>query len=118
MAKGVPGTRVVAKEVPEGSEALPPPRARAPQPPEPPPARVPGGGLEAHENAGGHLLERHVGKTPEDLSARLASDKDIDAASSFTDKATAEKAVAETIETNQAKIDSWLASGAKSPLAI
>ena len=117
MAKGVPGNRVVAKTVSEESGPVARPPARAPQPSEPP-ARVPGGGLEAHENAGGHLLERHVGKTPEDLSARLASDKDIDAASSFTDKATAEKAVAETIETNQAKIDSWLASGAKRPLAI
>jgi hypothetical protein len=118
MAKGVPGNRVVAKTVPEESEALPPPRARAPQPPEPPPARVPGGGLEAHENAGGHLLEKHVGKTPEELAARLAKEPKIDAASSFTDKATAEKAVAETIDANKAKIADWLASDAKGKIDI
>ena len=44
----------------------------------------------------------------EELAARLAKEPKIDAASSFTDKATAEKAVAETIDANKAKIADWL----------
>ncbi len=32
---------------------------------------VPGGGLQAHEAAGGHLIQRHVGQTDADLIARL-----------------------------------------------
>jgi hypothetical protein len=34
---------------------------------------APGGGLAAHEIKGGHLLERHVGKTDEDLLERMKS---------------------------------------------
>ncbi len=54
----------------------------------------------------------------EELAARLAKEPKIDAASSFTDKATAEKAVAETIDANKAKIADWLASDAKGKIDI
>jgi hypothetical protein len=89
---------------------------KSPVPPSSP--LVPGGGLTAHEAAGGHLLDKHVGETYEDLATRLAKEPRIDAASSFTDRATAEKAVAETINANQAKITDWLASGRNTPLPI
>lgn len=71
-------------------------------------AAVPGGGLEAHERAGGHLLSRHVGKSAEQLRQRLQSDSRISAASSFSDKKSAEAAVAAAIAANQKKIASWL----------
>mgnify|MGYP000386227044 CR=1 FL=1 len=32
--------------------------------------RVPGGGLSAHEGAGGHLIARHVGRTEQQLIDR------------------------------------------------
>ena len=54
----------------------------------------------------------------EELAARLAKEPKIDAASSFTDKATAEKAVAETIDANKPKIADWLASDAKGKIDI
>lgn len=40
------------------------------EPPDPA-AEVPGGGLEAHEAAGGHLIERHVGKSEQWLVDRV-----------------------------------------------
>jgi filamentous hemagglutinin len=69
---------------------------------------IPGGSLEAHEKAGGHLLSRHVGKSAEQLRQRLEKDSRISASSSFTDKKTAETAVSATIGANQKKIASWL----------
>jgi len=42
---------------------------------------VPGGGLAAHEGAGGHLLARHVGKAEADLAARLTAEPRLRAAS-------------------------------------
>ncbi len=78
-------------------------------------ARVPGGGLEAHEAApgknGGHTLERHVGKSDDFLRQRLATEPNISGASTFTDRATAEWAVAEALRRNEARIEAWLQSG-------
>lgn len=54
---------------------------------------TPGRGLAAHEAKGGHLIERHVGKTDEELIQRLdkskMSNKKISGSSSFKDRATA-----------------------------
>jgi Bacterial CdiA-CT RNAse A domain len=69
---------------------------------------IPGGSLEAHEKAGGHLLERHVGKTAEQLRQRLQSDNRISAASSFLDKKSAETGVKACVAANQKKIAGWL----------
>ncbi len=70
---------------------------------------VPGGGLAAHEIAGGHTLTRHVGKTEVELLARLAREP-IPIASSFTDRGVAETAITEAIDANQITIASWLSS--------
>lgn len=72
-----------------------------------PTEQVPGGGLEAHENAGSHLIERHVGKSEADLIERLGREK-ISASSSFVDLPSAERFVAQTIALNQDKVDAWL----------
>jgi len=69
--------------------------------------QVPGGGLEAHEDAGGHLIERHVGKSEEWLVDRVRREN-ISAASSFTTLPAAEHFVAATIGEHQARIDAWL----------
>jgi hypothetical protein len=72
-----------------------------------PPSQVPGGGLEAHEDAGGHLIERHVGKTEQWLVDRVRNDN-ISAASSFRDIGEAEHFVAQTIGEHQGRIDAWV----------
>ena len=71
---------------------------------------IPGGGLDFHEAAGGHTLEKHVGKTEAELAQRLASEKRISAASSFTYRSVAEAAIAEAMSKNQSAIDSWVKS--------
>ena len=73
---------------------------------------VPGGGLAAHEAAGGHAIARHVGKTPEELAARLDAQPGIQGASTFTDMSTAETAIAETLHRNDAQIRSFLSEAA------
>ena len=72
---------------------------------------IPGGGLDFHEAAGGHTLERHVGKTEVQLAQRLEKEKRISAASSFTYRSVAEAAIAEAMSKNQSAIDSWMKSG-------
>lgn len=75
----------------------------------PPPGtgEVPGGGLEAHEQAGSHLIERHVGKSERDLIDRL-NKENISASSSFRDLPSAEHFVAATIAGHQDQIDAWV----------
>lgn len=69
---------------------------------------VPGGGLTAHEAVGGHTLERHVSKTPQQLMQRLANEPQINAASSFPDARTAEQLVGEALVQNRKAIATWL----------
>ncbi|PFL46275.1 WXG100 family type VII secretion target [Bacillus anthracis] len=71
---------------------------------------APGGGLAAHEARGGHLIERHIGKTDEELLQRLESNSTITGASTFTDRATAEKIANEVLSNpqNTEKINRWL----------
>lgn len=69
---------------------------------------IPGGGLDFHEAAGGHTLERHVGKTEAELAQRLETDRRISAASSFTNRSIAEAAIGEAIGKNERPIASWL----------
>jgi hypothetical protein len=69
---------------------------------------VPGGGLEAHEQAGSHLIERHVGKDEQQLLDRLHKEN-ISASSSFRDLPSAEHFIAQTIALSQGQVDAWLA---------
>ncbi|SUC82811.1 Uncharacterised protein [Pannonibacter phragmitetus] len=78
---------------------------------------VPGGGLQAHEAAGGHLISRHVGKSDADLGARLSSQPNITAASSFPDRVTAERAVSSALDANAANISQFL-NGSSGRLVI
>lgn len=78
---------------------------------------VPGGGLTAHERSGGHILTRHVGLTEAQLADRIANEG-LRTTSSFTDRATAEEAIAEAIGANQSAIDSWLSVTPTRPLTV
>jgi hypothetical protein len=66
---------------------------------------VPGGGLAAHEFSGGHAIEKHVGKTEAELIARFQAEPKLRYSSSFTDRSTAEQAIAEAIKANRQTID-------------
>ncbi|WP_343310864.1 T7SS effector LXG polymorphic toxin [Bacillus atrophaeus] len=78
---------------------------------------APGGGLAAHEAKGGHLIERHVGKTDEELFQRLIKDTKISGSSSFKDRATAEKVASLVLSDpkNISKIKKWLSNSNSRP---
>jgi hypothetical protein len=67
----------------------------------------PGRDLELDEKLGGHTLARHVGRTDAELAERLRHERDISSASSYTDRATAERVVAHAIERGRGRIDAW-----------
>ena len=70
--------------------------------------------LSKDEGAGGHTLRKHVGRTDEELKARLAHE-DISASSTYTDKAAAETAVEDAIQLNQTRIEQWMARSGGHP---
>jgi hypothetical protein len=64
--------------------------------------------LSADESRGGHTLKRHVARTDDDLEERLRQEPGISAASTYTDRATAEAVIAEAVNQNREKIERWL----------
>jgi len=64
--------------------------------------------LSQDEAAGGHTLRKHVGRSDEELRQRLHHERNIAAASTWSDRATAERAVGTAIEQNREKIERWL----------
>jgi filamentous hemagglutinin len=72
----------------------------------------PGGGLQAHENAGGHLIGKHVGKSEDDLHNRLAVEPHINGSSSFYNRTSAEDAVSRVLDANQKEVSDWLRGAA------
>ncbi|MEY3870862.1 MAG: hypothetical protein RLZZ338_4756 [Cyanobacteriota bacterium] len=78
---------------------------------------TPGGGLTAHESAGGHTLARHVDLTETELSNRLATQTTLPRASSFLNREIAEQAISDAIDANQTQITNWL-SGNSARLQI
>ncbi len=57
---------------------------------------------------GGHTLQRHIGRTDDELRERLERERHISAASTYTNRATAEHVIAEAIRQNQDRIQHWL----------
>lgn len=84
-----------------------PARREAAEPPKPP-QRPRSTFLQENEARGGHVLDRHVGKTDEELLARLKSEPHLREVSTFTDEATAERVIKAAIEKHQERISSWL----------
>ena len=64
--------------------------------------------LSADESHGGHTLKKHVGRSDRDLRDRLRRENNISAASTYTDRRTAEDFVGECIAENQGRIGQWL----------
>jgi hypothetical protein len=63
--------------------------------------------LARDEARGGHTLERHIGKSDAELRQRLENES-IATDSTYTDRATAEMAVAAAVRENSGKINRWL----------
>ncbi|HEX8081335.1 MAG TPA: RNase A-like domain-containing protein [Jatrophihabitans sp.] len=70
---------------------------------------MPGGGLAAHEAAGGHTLAKHVGKSEEFLRTRLATEPNIRGASTFYDRQVAENSISGLLRAQQRTVDRWRA---------
>jgi Bacterial CdiA-CT RNAse A domain len=63
--------------------------------------------LSADESMGGHTLARHVGRTDAQLADRLRREHQISAASTYTDRAAAERAVGQALDSAGGKLKSW-----------
>jgi len=75
--------------------------------------------LSQDEAAGGHILRKHVGRTDEQLLERLNHERNISGASTYTDRATAERAVGVAIAQSQDRIQRWLSrSGGRPNLVL
>ena len=64
--------------------------------------------LSQDERAGGHILRKHVGLSEEDLRERLAREREITGASTYTDRRTAEHVVGAAIAQSQDRVETWL----------
>jgi Bacterial CdiA-CT RNAse A domain len=75
--------------------------------------RFPSGGydLGRDEQRGGHTLARHVARTDDDLRERLAHERNISAASTWTDRETAEAVVGEALAAEHRRVDGWMRRG-------
>jgi hypothetical protein len=67
--------------------------------------------LSRDEERGGHTLARHVARTDDGLRERLARERNISAASSWTDRETAETIVADALAAERGRVDSWMSRG-------
>ncbi|MGB7436194.1 MAG: RNase A-like domain-containing protein [Candidatus Acidiferrum sp.] len=67
--------------------------------------------LARDEERGGHTLEKHVGRTDEQLEERLRRERNISAASTWTDRETAEVAVAEALHAERGRVERWTQRG-------
>ena len=67
--------------------------------------------LPHDEERGGHTLKKHVGRTDEELRERLRRERNISAASTWTDRQTAEVTVAEALRANRGRIEKWIGRG-------
>lgn len=74
--------------------------------------------LEVDESRGGHTLSRHVGRSDQQLRQRLRRES-LSAASTFTDRETAERIVFAALERDRDRITAWQRrSGPRPNLAL
>ena len=75
--------------------------------------QVPAGSydLGRDEQRGGHTLDRHVARTDDQLRERLAREGNISAASTWTDRETAETVVAEALAAERGRVNGWMQRG-------
>jgi len=72
------------------------------------PATGPIRDLTQDEAAGGHVLQKHVAQTDDQLRERLRRERNISGASTYTDRATAERVIGAAIAQNHDRIQRWL----------
>jgi len=63
--------------------------------------------LSVDEAMGGHTLARHVGRTDAQLAERLRLEKQISAASTYTDRPAAERSVTAALADGGTKLSDW-----------
>jgi hypothetical protein len=66
--------------------------------------------LARDEERGGHTIEKHVGRSDDQLRERLRHEH-ISAASTWTDRESAETTVAEALRAERRRINSWMRRG-------
>lgn len=71
--------------------------------------------LSRDEERGGHTLAKHVGRSDEELRQRLERERNISAASTWTDRETAEETVGAALRQEHNRIDSWERRGYPRP---
>jgi hypothetical protein len=75
--------------------------------------------LASAERFGGHTLARHVGRTDDELRERLRREPNIAAASTYPDRQTAERVIAETLSRSSRRVETWRArTGSRPNLAL
>lgn len=67
--------------------------------------------LSRDEERGGHTLKKHLGRTDEELRERLRRERNISAASTWTDRDTGETIVAEVLAAQRERIENWMHRG-------
>jgi Bacterial CdiA-CT RNAse A domain len=71
--------------------------------------------LSVDESMGGHTLTRHVGKTDAELLDRLRREPQISSASTYVDRATAERVVGATLASAGGRLKAWLGRDGRRP---
>jgi hypothetical protein len=66
------------------------------------------GWLGRHESPPGHTIERHVGKTIDELAERLEASPGLRRASTFHDQASAERLIESALNRRQTDVREWL----------
>lgn len=74
--------------------------------------------LHSSEANGGHLIERHVGRTFDDLSARMEDYPRLGQVSTFASVDEAAEALSTALHHNKNAFDDWVASGARGKLEL
>jgi hypothetical protein len=71
--------------------------------------------LSRDEGRGGHTLRKHVGRSDDQLRERLQHERNISAASTWTDRAAAEETVGAALREERGKIEKWTRRGERRP---
>jgi Bacterial CdiA-CT RNAse A domain len=71
--------------------------------------------LSKDQDRGGHTLGKHVGRTDDELRQRLQHQRNISAASTWTDRRAAEQTVGAALQAERGKIENWERRGERRP---
>ncbi|MGB2628146.1 MAG: RNase A-like domain-containing protein [Candidatus Acidiferrum sp.] len=71
--------------------------------------------LERDESRGGHTLARHVARSDSELAQRLRKERNISAASTWTNREIAEETVGAALRAERRRIDNWIRRGERRP---